>query len=59
MNNRFQANEYQLAFEIANSKMLAIENMVTVYMNILGCSSTKDIMFIEFKIVQEHINASD
>ena len=33
--------------------------MIDVYIDILRCSSTKDMMFIEFKIVQVYINASD
>ena len=39
--------------------MLAIKNMVGVYMNILGCSPIKNMVVIEFKIVKVHLNVSD
>ena len=48
-----------LHLKLQNLKMLVIENVVDVYMNILGCSSTRDMVFIELKIFQVYINASD
>ena len=55
----FKLININLHLKLQNSKMLVIENVVDVYMNILGCSSTKDMVFIEFKIVQVHLNAND
>ena len=46
-----------LHLKLQNLKLLVIENVGGVYMN-LGCSSTRDMVFIEFKIVQVYINAS-
>ena len=51
MNNKVQTNDHKLALELQNLKMLVIENVVDVYINILGCSPTRNIVFIEFKIV--------
>ena len=56
MNKRMNMNLY---LKLQNLKIMVIKNVVDVYMNILGCSPTRDMMFIEFKIVQVHINAND
>ena len=48
-----------LHLNLQNLKTLVIENVVGVYMNILGCSPLGDMLFIEFRIVQVHLNDSD
>ena len=59
MNNKFQANDHQFVFEIAKFENISHRKCSGVYMNILGCSPTRDMIFIEYKIVQVHLNASD
>ena len=58
MNNKFKANDHQHAFESAKFDNVSYRKC-DGYMNILGCSPPKDMMFIEFKIVQVHLSGND
>ena len=45
--------------KLQNLKKLVVENVVGVYVSILECIPTRNMVFIELKIVQVYKNASD
>ena len=56
MTTRFQAIDHELKFGFAKFENVDYSNVVSIFMNVLGCLLTRDMVFIEYKIV--HINAT-
>ena len=52
INNKFQANNHQLVYKIAKLENIGHRNITGVYINILDCSPTRNMVFIGFKMVQ-------